>query len=451
MQIEHVEISRLNPAPYNPRHISDEMLAKLSAGLDEFGFVQPVVANRRTGTVVGGHQRIKAAEKRGDTTVPVFWVDLDEGREKALNLALNKISGEWDDEMLMRLLAEMDDADLQLTGFLDDELAEMMAQFEAANADFYTDEDDVPPVEPECVSRPGDIWILGNHRLMCGDSTRIDQMEQLTDGHSVDMVFTDPPYNVDYEGAAGKIKNDSMADAEFRQLLLDMFTAAHAVMAPGAPIYVAHADGGEIGLSFRTSFLSAGFKLAACLIWKKNQFTLSRSDYQWIHEPILYGWKQGAAHKWYGGRAQTSIAQVDGSRFCRTGENEWSIQSGDEILRITGDNIMVEVTASTITSEDKPKKSELHPTMKPVRLVERFIENSSRASQKVLDICGGSGSTLIACEKSGRHARVMELDEKFADVIIRRWQQFTRCQAKHIDGRLFDEIQSYVRESEVVD
>jgi len=448
MKIEDVEISRLNPAPYNPRSISDEMLEKLSLGLDEFGFVQPVVANRRNGNVVGGHQRIKAAEKRGDSTVPVYWVDLDDGKEKALNLALNKISGEWDDELLKRLLSEMDDVDLLLSGFDETELAEMMAEFEADNATYYTDEDDVPPVEPECVSRPGDIWILGNHRIMCGDSTNLEQMEQLLDGTPVDMVFVDPPYNVDYEGSAGKIKNDSMADADFRQLLLDMFTTAHTFMKEGAPIYVAHADGGEIGLSFRNSFLSAGFKLAACLIWRKNQFTLSRSDYQWIHEPILYGWKQGAAHSWYGGRAQTSIVDLGGGRFCQTGENEWSIQSGDEILRVTGDNLMVEISASTITSVDKPKRSELHPTMKPVELVERFIENSSRPAQKVLDFCGGSGSTLISCEKSGRHARLMELDEKFADVIVRRWQQFTRCQARHIDGRLFDDVPSCMREAE---
>ena len=279
---------------------------------------------------------------------------------------------------------------------------------------------------------------------MCGDSTSLPNMETLLDGQQADMVFTDPPYNVDYEGSAGKIQNDKMSANDFHQFLHELFVTAHAVMKDGAPIYVAHADSGEIGVSFRKSFLGAGFKLAACLIWRKNQFTLSRSDYQWIHEPILYGWKQGEAHKWYGGRKQTSIVDF-GSHFCQTGARSWSIQAGDEVLNITGDNIQVEVSIGSLVSENKPLRSDLHPTMKPVRLVERFIENSSRASDIVLDVCGGAGSTLIAAEKSGRKARVIELDEKFVDVIVRRWQKFTRKQAMHVDGRLFDEIQAYIK------
>jgi len=255
------------------------------------------------------------------------------------------------------------------------------------------------------------------------------------------MVFTDPPYNVDYIGSAGKIKNDKMSPAVFEQFLGKAFNVISGSLLDGGPIYVAHADFGKIGIVFRAAFISAGLHLAACLNWRKNQFALSRSDYQWIHEPILYGWKKGAPHRWYGGRKKRTIQEFPGDAFTRVATGEYQIAVGDEILTITGDNLQVRSDWPTIIAEKKPIKSESHPTMKPVALVERFIRNSSKKGDTVLDAFGGSGTTMIAAEINGRIARLMELDPKFVDVIVLRWQEFMGKKATLADGgRTFAEI-----------
>jgi DNA modification methylase len=275
---------------------------------------------------------------------------------------------------------------------------------------------------------------------MCGDSTSIENVEALCAGTPIDCCWTDPPYNVDYEGSAGKIANDNMEDSQFRQFLLDAFVSAFAVLREGAPIYVAHAD--TEGLNFRGAFKDAGLKLSGCLIWVKPSLVLGRSDYQWRHEPILYGWKPGAAHSWYGGRAKTTVIDAKDMPFRVMQDGSVQIEIGESTLNITGKNLEVEeVLGSTIRAE-KPKKNADHPTMKPVELVLGMLKNSSRRGSTVLDLFGGSGSTLIACQKSGRKARLMEFDPQFVDVIIRRWQDFTGKSAVHEQsGKTFDDLQ----------
>jgi len=266
----------------------------------------------------------------------------------------------------------------------------------------------------------------------------MNSVSLLCDG-LVDACWTDPPYNVNYEGSAGKIKNDNMKNDAFRQFLRDAFTSAFSAMREGAPIYVAHAD--TEGFNFRGAFLEAGFKLSGCLVWVKNSLVLGRSDYQWKHEPILYGWKPGAAHSWYGGRAKTTVSEAPEGLLSMQDDGSFIIQSGDDLFRVSGKNLEVEGVSGSILRVEKPKLSSAHPTMKPVELVSSQIENSSKRGDSVLDIFGGSGSTLIACHKLGRFARLMELDEKFVDVIINRWQDFTGKKAIHEEtGKTFDEL-----------
>ena len=441
MKIDMIDPQELLPADYNPRKIDDVMLQRLADGIREYGLVEPVLCNKRTGRIIGGHQRTKAAIMAGVKEVPVHWIDVSEDKEKALNLALNKISGEWDEDKLGALLADMNADELAFSGFGDDEISELIAEFEAGAEQPKANDDAVPPIQEAYTSVRGDVWVLGRHRLMCGDSTSIDDVKTLMAGVGVDMVFTDPPYNVDYQGSAGSIKNDNMSNSAFHQFLRDAFVAAYAVMEDGAPIYVSHADGGEMGEAFRTAFVAAGFKLAACLIWKKNMFTLGRSDYQWIHEPILYGWKDTAAHKWYGGRKKRSVIECSDLGIEQTGVDEWVVNINGEMVRITGSDIMIESLATSVIYEDKPKRNDVHPTMKPVALIEQFLQNSSKASNRVLDLFGGSGSTLIACHKLGRSAYLMELDERFVDVIIKRWQEYTGKHAVHAKtGKTFEEM-----------
>jgi len=255
------------------------------------------------------------------------------------------------------------------------------------------------------------------------------------------MVCTDPPYNVDYNGNAGKIKNDKISDQAFDELLKKSFSALGTVLRPGGSIYIFHADYGCIGIAFRSAFIAAGFHLAACLIWMKNHFAFGRSDYQWIHETILYGWKRGSSHKWFGGRKKRTIQKFPGNIFVKISENEYQISIGDEILTITGKDIEVKSDWPTIITEDKPQRSDIHPTMKPVALIEKLIKNSSCPGDIVLDPFGGSGTTMIAAEKTGRRAYLLEMDEKFADVIVTRWQEFAAGTAiLSGDGRTFAEI-----------
>ena len=279
--------------------------------------------------------------------------------------------------------------DVELTGFTEDDWQKMMPD-DVSESDADDDAPGLEPEQPACC-QPGDLWQLGNHRLLCNDCTSQEQVNSLTGTDLVDMIWTDPPYNVNYHGATKDhltIRNDKMDDAAFYQFLRALFGHCYDVVKPGSPIYVAYADGQSV--AFRQAFVDSGWKLSQTLIWVKNQIILSRQDYHWQHEPILYGWKEGESHSWYGGRTQ-----------------------------------------STLLRANKPLKSKDHPTMKPVSLIMRMLTNSSQPGDRVLDPCGGSGSTLIACEKLKRHALLMEIDPKYCDVIIRRWQQFTGKDAVH--------------------
>lgn len=391
MDILKIPAEKLKPSRYNPRKDlkpGDPEYEKLRRSIEEFGYVEPVIWNKRTGNIVGGHQRYKVLLDMGVSEVDCVVVDLDETKEKALNLALNKIQGDWDYEKLKDLLQELDtgEFDLELTGFDMDEIEDLMTQFHVPEE---ITEDEVPEPPEEPITKPGDLWLLGRHKLLCGDATDPEQVSKLMENQLADMIFTDPPYNVDYQGSAGKIMNDNMTDDAFYRFLLDAFKNMAQKSKEGAPIYVCHSD--SEGLNFRSAFKEAGWDLKQCIIWVKQQFVMGRQDYQWQHEPILYGWKPGAAHKWYGGRKQTTVWQID-----------------------------------------RPMASKEHPTMKPVNLCAKAIENSSKPGDIVIDFFGGSGSTLIACEQLNRTCYMMELDPVYCDVIIKRWENLTGQKAERV-------------------
>ena len=411
----------MNPAEYNPRKRlkpGDEDYESLKRRIETFGYVDPIIVNA-DGTVIGGHQRLFVLRDLGYTDADVAVVDLSKNDEKALNIALNKISGEWDMEKLSELLYELDVEGyfLENTGFRKDELADLNINlFETGIDTEYADEEiPTPPIVP--FSREGDIWNIGRHRLVCGDSTKHSTYASLMQGELAQLIVTDPPYNVDYEGGAGKIMNDSMDSSSFRAFLHDMYTAAAAVTAPGAGAYIFHADGE--GVAFREEFQSAGFLLKQCLVWVKNAFVLGRQDYQWRHEPILYGWKDGAAHYFTEQRNISTVIDESG----RPDVDSMSREEMAELLSLIYDE--VDLHETTVLYCDKPLKNAEHPTMKPTSLVARLIENSSKDGWLVLDPFGGSGSTMIAAEATGRIARLIELDPKFCDVIVRRYIKLT--------------------------
>lgn len=442
MIVEQWPIDRPIPYARNPRR-NDEAVAKVAASLKEFGWRQPIVVDGE-GVIIVGHTRLKAAIRLGMTEVPVHVASgLTEAQVQAYRLADNRVGeeAEWDDELLAIEIGELSNLgfDLGLTGFDPEELSKIALEAEAV-VDGETGPDDVPDAPAHPVSVLGDIWELGNHRVMCGSSTDLDAVLELCGGAVVDMVWTDPPYNVAYESKVGSIMNDDMANGEFRQFLLDAYASMFGVMKPGAAIYVAHAD--TEGLNFRGAFFDTGFKLSGCLVWRKNALVLGRSDYQWQHEPILYGWKPGAAHRWFGGRAQTTLAPGHESEvFSANDDGSFSFSVGDRIFTVSGSDLQVEELAMSLIDEAKPKDNAVHPTMKPVSLVERHIRNSSDVGDVVFDAFGGSGTTLIACERTARFARLMEFDPRFVDVIVRRWQEFTGKKATLAgDGRTFDEL-----------
>lgn len=382
MVIEKKNTADLLPADYNPRKDlkpGDPEYEKLKRSLEQFGYVEPVIWNKATGRVVGGHQRLKVLIDMGITEVECVVVDLPDDKEKALNIALNKISGDWDKDKLAVLIADLQGTafDVSLTGF---DAAEIDDLFKDTLKDGVKDDNfdvDAELKEPP-ITKPGDIWTLGRHRLVCGDSTKAETFDLLMAGAKANLVITDPPYNVNYEGSAGKIQNDNMGNEAFYEFLLAAFRNTAAIMADDASIYVFHAD--TEGLNFRRAFADAGFYLSGCCIWKKQSLVLGRSPYQWQHEPVLYGWKKGGKHQWYTGRKETTI---------------WEF--------------------------DKPKKNGDHPTMKPIPLLAYPIMNSSMSNTLVVDPFGGSGSTLIACEQTDRSCNTIELDPKFCDVIVKRY------------------------------
>ena len=378
-EMKLIDIDTLVPYVNNARTHSDEQVMKLRSSLREFGFINPIIIDRDN-NVLCGHGRLLAAKAEGIKQVPCVYADnLTEAQKKAYILADNRMALDagWDEDLLAVEMEELQNLgyDLSLTGFDETELANLFSDENEAKEDNF---DVDAELEKPCFSKSGDIWHLGRHKLICGDSTKAETFETLMGDIKANLVITDPPYNVNYEGTAGKIKNDNMDNDKFYQFLLAAFENTSNAMADDASIYVFHAD--TEGLNFRKAFADAGFYLSGTCIWKKQSLVLGRSPYQWQHEPILFGWKKKGKHKWYTGRKE-----------------------------------------STIWEFDKPKKNGDHPTMKPIPLLAYPIANSSMSNSVVLDPFGGSGSTLIACEQTNRICYTIELDEKFCDVIVKRY------------------------------
>ena len=378
-KFELVSIDKLVPYANNARTHSPAQINKLRSSLREFGFINPVIIDRDFG-IIAGHGRVLAAREEGISEVPCVYADhLTEAQKKAYIIADNRMAMDagWDEEMLRIEIESLqaDAFDLALTGFDEKELSKLFDDGnDVKDDDFDVDEELKKPT----FSKAGDVWTLGRHRLVCGDSTKPETYEVLMEGRKANLVLTDPPYNVNYEGSAGKIKNDNMASEKFFDFLFDAFSCMEKVMADDASIYVFHAD--TEGLNFRRAFDAAGFYLSGCCIWKKPSLVLGRSPYQWQHEPCLFGWKKNGKHQWYSDRKQTTI---------------WEFE--------------------------KSKKNGDHPTMKPIPLLCYPITNSTMSNTLVLDPFGGSGSTLIACEQTDRSCVTIELDEKFCDVIVNRY------------------------------
>jgi DNA modification methylase len=398
-------IDRLLPYIRNARTHSEEQVAQVAASIREFGWTNPILVGA-DGVIIAGHARLAAARKLGMTEVPVIVLDhLSETQRRALVLAVNKLAlnAGWDDEMLRVELETLkeDNFNLDVVGFTDEELDVLLADPEQTR-EGLTDEDAVPEAQENTVTVTGDVWLLGEHRLLCGDATQMADVEKVLAGGLADMAFLDPPYNVNYgatmkdklRGKARAIKNDNLGE-EFEQFLRDTCTNLLAVT-KGA-VYICMSSS-ELH-TLHKAFTEAGGHWSTFVIWAKNAFTMGRSDYQRQYEPILYGWKEGTDHYWCGARDQGDV---------------WFVK--------------------------KPVANDLHPTMKPVELVERALRNSSKSRDTVLDPFGGSGTTLIACEKTGRQARLIELEPRYVDTIVRRWQEFTGGVARHEDSvRTFNE------------
>lgn len=379
-----IPVQDLKPNPRNPNVHGENQIKLLGDIIINAGWRQPITVSKRSGLIVKGHGRRLAAMLKGLKYAPVDFQDYaSEEEEHADLIADNRIAelAEMDAEKLSDLLRELDgidDFNIDLTGFDETSLLDLLGEQHSPED---IEEDEVPELESNVFSKVGDLWILGKHRLLCGDSTKEEDVARLMRGEQADLYITDPPYNVSYTGKtkdALTIENDAMADGAFRQFLIDSFTAADMNMKPGTAFYIWHSD--SEGYNFRGACKDVGWDIRECLIWNKNAMVLGRQDYQWKHEPCLYGWKPGAPHHWYSDRKQTTVVDMD-----------------------------------------KPQRNGEHPTMKPLKLFAYLIQNSSKAGDVVLDSFGGSGTTIIACEKMEREARLIELDPRYVDVIVRRY------------------------------
>jgi DNA modification methylase len=405
MLIEQWPIDRVIPYARNARKITPAAVDKVAASLQEFGWRQPIVVDVQR-VIIAGHTRLLAARKLGLTEVPVHVADnLTPAQVKAYRLMDNRSHDEtsWDFELLGPELLDLQNlgyGNLELTGFDEQEIADFLAGATSPGQEGLTPDDDAPSLREAPVTQPGELWVLGPHRLLCGDATVPADLKRVLAGSRADLVIIDPPYNVDYEGATKaklKIKGDNMADAAFFTFLLAAYQNLASVTKEGAGIYVFHAD--TEGMNFRRALVEGGWMLAQCCVWVKQTLVMGRQDYHWQHEPILYGWKPGASHRWFTDRKQTTV---------------WNF--------------------------DRPTRSTDHPTMKPVDLISYPILNSSRNEDVVLDTFGGAGSTLIACAKHGRVARLLEIDPLYCDVIIRRWQEWSGEKALNEENRSFEEV-----------
>lgn len=424
MQIYDKPLGWLIPYENNPRN-NDEAVEPVANSISEFGFKVPIVATS-DGEIINGHTRWKAAKKLKLKTVPVIIADdLTEEQVKAFRLADNKVAeiAQWDIELLLSEIESVDNLDMTLFGFTDSDYT--LDDFEDEETDTDISEDEIEN-EGDSVSSVeyGDIYQLGRHRLMCGDSTSAGDMKELVDGEKIDLYVTDPPYNVAYEGKteeAMTIQNDSMDDASFRQFLRDAFSVADQHLKPGGAFYIWHAD--SEGLNFRAAVKETGWLLKQNLVWVKNSIVLGRQDYQWKHEPCLYGWKDGASHYFIDNRSLATVIEEDE-------ENLKEMTKGELISYI---KTMQGNSPTSIFYEDKPVRSDIHPTMKPLKLIARCVLNSSRKGERVLDSFNGGGSTLMVCEKTERIYYGMELDPVYVERTIKRWEEETGLKAEKLN------------------
>lgn len=429
MQIERLKVSDLKPADYNPRKKlkpGDKEFEKLKKSIQEFGYVEPIILNRRTNTVVGGHQRLEVMKHLGYEEVDCVIVDLDEQREKALNIALNKISGEWDTELLTDLLKELDEKGIaSLTGFETEELDQLFAGTEYnVSEDNYDVREALEEIGNKPYTQNGDIWHIKQHKVLCGDSTKLDEVERLfEDDEQASLIVTDPPYNIDYGNseqdrakARGKVMenrsilNDNMDDESFYKFLLSFYETAYGVIKGGGAIYVFHST--KESVNFIQAMKDAGFKVSQTLVWVKDHFTLGRNDYQWQHEPILYGWKVEEGKPHYFIHDRTLATTIETTKDITKLKKEELLDLLQKIL---------ENYPSDIIRDNKPLRNTEHPTMKPVTLCGKLVRNSSREREIVFDAFGGSGSTLMACEQLNRKSYNVELSENYCDVIVKRF------------------------------
>ena len=394
INVERISVDELIPYALNSRTHSEEQVAQIASSIKEFGFTNPVLIDNEN-VIIAGHGRLLAAKKVGLDEVPCLRLGhLNDSQRRAYIIADNRLAlnAGWDEAALAAEIARLsaEDFNLDLLGFDSDEIDDFLNAEDGT--DGLTDADEVPEVEEQSVTVAGDIWVMGNHRLLCGDSTSPDDLKKLCDGELVDLWLTDPPYNVAYEGKTADaltIQNDSMNDESFRKFLVECYGAADSVMKEGASFYIWHAD--SEGFNFRGAAQDIGWKIRQCLIWVKQTMVMGRQDYHWKHEPCLYGWKDGAAHHWGSDRKQTTVLEFD-----------------------------------------RPSRNAEHPTMKPVDLFEYQMLNNSKSGGLVLDSFAGSGTTVIAAEKNGRRARAMELDPRYCDVIVKRWQEFSGKEAVNL-------------------
>ena len=409
MEFKKLKIDALIPASYNPRKKlkpGDAEYEKIKNSITEFGYVDPIIVNSDM-TIIGGHQRWSVLKALGYDEVDCVVIEIDKTKEKALNIALNKVTGEWNKELLADLIKDLQslDYDVSMTGFEPPEIDELFN--DVHSKDVKDDKFDLDKaLDDEAFVKSGDVWLLGRHRLMCGDSTKPDNISILMNGKKANLCITDPPYNCSYEGGTGmRIMNDNWSDSQkFYQFLLDAFKNAYGSMADGAAIYVFHSDAEKV--NFFNAVVDAGFHYSTTCIWVKNALVIGRMDFQMRHEPIIYAFKDTAKHKFYGDRKQTTV---------------WEF--------------------------DKPVKSKLHPTTKPLALIGYPIGLSSQENGIILDLFGGSGSTLIAAEQMNRIGYLMELDPVYASVIVRRYAAFKGGidEIKVIrDGKTYDGKEIYV-------
>lgn len=430
MNVKEISISKITPYDRNPRN-NDKAVEAVANSIEEFGFQQPIVVDKDM-VIIVGHTRYKAAQELGLKTVPVVIAsNLNEEQVKAYRLADNRTNelATWNEAMLIEEIGQIEDIDMTLFGFGDIDIDGGESLDEVTEDDFDEEE-----VEDTHDVKEGDIWQLGNHRVMCGSSTDAEDVKKLTEGVAMDMCITDPPYNVDYGALTvdknpqkrsihKDIANDNMSNDDFSRFLRDVYTQMLQSLKAGGAYYIWYAS--SQARPFYQELENVGGVNKEELVWVKNTTCLTRSDYQWQHEPCIYGWKAGAAHYFTDSRKEHTVIEDSKPNYKQ--------MKKDELIALL-DSIYADKESTSVIHEDKPQVADLHPTMKPVKLFARLIRNSSRKEEKVIDFFGGSGTTVIACEQLNRQAYIMELDPHYVDVIITRWEQFTGKKAERIVG-----------------